>query len=221
MNTPHLETTRRGPMRSVPCRSAPSTSAKAWLGAAAVAVVGAVGAALASPAAAQVTQPYEGYLCCSMYMERDWIVELTFNAPGRKLVPAGTPVRFVRLRSWSIDVEIAGQRVGIFNDYSRDVDMDRFAARYVVRSDPREALRALPPKIREPILAGKVTRNMTREQVVMALGHPSTDYTPDTDKPLWHYWSDHDLEFQVFWTEDWRVAQLFGAPEARARVWAE
>lgn len=62
---------------------------------------------------------------------------------------------------------------------------------------------------------------MTREQVVMALGYPPTDYTADMDEPLWHYWSDHDLEYQVFWGTQELVEQLFGSPAARARVWID
>lgn len=41
------------------------------------------------------------------------------------------------------------------------------------------------------------------------------------DEPLWHYWSDHDLEYQVFWGTQELVEQLFGSPAARARVWID
>ena len=187
----------------------------------AAAVAAFVALSMTAPVAAQTTKPYDGYLCCSLYMEDDWIIDLSFNAPGRKLVPAGTPARLVAFSGWSIVLEIGGRRVGLFNDYSRALDMEQFAARYVVRTDPKPALQALPEKQREAILAGKVARGMTREQVIMAIRYPSTDYTPDMSKPLWHYWSGGHLEYQIFWNADWRVEQLFGSAQARAPVSAD
>jgi hypothetical protein len=169
------------------------------------------------PAWAQKTQPYEGFLCCSMLSDGSWISDLNYEDGYKKIVPAGTPVKFTGFGRWRLLVEIGGKPIGIGNDYSRTMSMDEFAAKYVMVQDPTAKLQAFPPKVREAILARKVMRGMTQEQVVMALGHPVTSYNPDLTKPLWQY-RYRAGDFQVFWTDDGKVDRLFGAPEVRAKV---
>jgi hypothetical protein len=177
-------------------------------------------ACAAPPALAQKTQPYEGYLCCSMLSDGSWISDLNYEDGSKKIVPAGTPVKFTGFGRWRLLVEIDGKKIGIGNDYSRTMSMDDFAELYVPALDPKLKLQAWPAKVREAILNRKVTKGMTREQVVMALGPPPTSYTPDASKHLWNY-RFRAGDFQVFFTDDWKVDLLFGAPEARAKVWVE
>lgn len=180
----------------------------------------ALAAAVALPGAAlaQKTQPYDGFLCCSMLSDGSWISDLNYEDGAKKIVPAGTPVKFTGFGRWRLLVEIDGKKLGIGNDYSRTIDMDRFAAMYVLTEDPRPRLQAFAPKVREAILERKVMKGMTREQVIMALGHPVTSSTPDPGKHLWTY-RYRTGDFQVFFTDDWKVDVLFGAPESRAKVW--
>lgn len=181
-----------------------------------------VSAALALPvgALAQNTKPYEGFLCCSLLSDGSWISDLAYDDGHKKIVPAGTPVKFKSYGRWRMYVEIGGKEVGLGNDYSRTMTMDEFAAKYVPTQDPGIKMQAWPAKVREAIVARKVLRGMTREQVVMALGYPSTSYTPDMAKPLWYY--RHRIgDYQIFWTDDGKVDLLFGAPEVRAKVFIE
>jgi hypothetical protein len=39
-------------------------------------------------------------------------------------------------------------------------------------------------------------------------------------KHLWNY-QFRSGEFQVFFTDDWKVDLLFGVPESRTKVWIE
>jgi hypothetical protein len=87
----------------------------------------------------------------------------------------------------------------------------------VLAEDPRPRLQSYPAKVRDAILARKVTRGMTREQVIMALGYPSTSYTPDMQQPLWSY-PTRAGEFQIFWGADGLVDNVFGNPDVRAKV---
>ncbi|MBL8323679.1 MAG: hypothetical protein JNJ89_01850 [Rubrivivax sp.] len=176
--------------------------------------------AAASAAFAQKAAPYDGYLCCSMLSDGSWISDQNYDDGYKKTVPAGTPVKFTGFGRWRLLVEIEGKKLGIGNDYSRTIDMDTFAARYVLKDDPAARLRAMAPKVRDAVLKRKVMRGMTREQVVMALGYPTASYTPDLSKPLWNY-QFRSGEFQVFFTDDGRVDLLFGVPESRAKVWLE
>jgi hypothetical protein len=172
----------------------------------------------AGPAAAQSAKPYDGYLCCSMLSDDSWISDLNYDDGSKKVIPAGTPVKFTGFGRWRLLVEINGKKLGIGNDYSRTMTMDDFAAKYVLKQDPRPVLDALPAKLREATLTRKVVRGMTREQVVAALGYPTTTSTPDMSKPLWTY-RTRGGDFQVFWSEDGKVDRLFGAPAVREKVW--
>ena len=182
------------------------------------AVLGA--AALAAPAWAQKTQPYEGYLCCSLLSDGSWISDLAYDDGYKKVVPAGTPVKFKSFGRWRMYVEIDGKEVGLGNDYSRTMDMDEFAKLYVPVQDPKARLHGYAPRVRDAILNRKVLKGMTREQVIMSQGYPSTSYNPDRSKPLWTY--RHSIgDYQVFWTDDGRVDLVFGPPEVRAKVFVE
>ncbi|MBI5716228.1 MAG: hypothetical protein HZC37_00890 [Burkholderiales bacterium] len=179
-------------------------------------------AALAAPAAAvaQTRQPYEGFLCCSLLSNGSWISDLAYDDGSQKIVPAGTPVKFTSFGRWRMYLEIDGKQVGLGNDYSRTMTMDVFARLYVPTEDPKVKMQAWSPKVREAILSRKVMRGMTREQVTMALGHPSTSYNPDLSKPLWQY-RYRAGDFQVFWTDDGKVDLVFGPPEVRSKVFVE
>jgi hypothetical protein len=193
-------------------------AARPSFGAAAIAL--ATTLALPPAAHAQKTQPYEGFLCCSMLSDGSWISDLNYDDGHKTIVPAGTPVKFTGFGRWRLLVEIEGKRLGLGNDYSRTIDMDAFAARYVLSEDPKVKMQAWPAKVREAIVKRKVMRGMTREQVIMALGYPVTSYTPDMTKHLWNY-QFRSGEFQVFFTDDWKVDLLFGVPESRTKVWIE
>lgn len=179
-------------------------------------------ASLAAPAMAQAqnTKPYDGFLCCSMLTDGSWISDLAYEDGYKKIVPAGTPVKFTGFGRWRLLVEIDGKAVGIGNDYSRTMTMDEFAKLYVPTADPKPRLQAWPAKVREAILNRKVVKGMTREQVIMSLGYPSTSYTPDMTKPLWQY-RYRAGDFQVFWTDDGKVDLVFGPPEVRSKVFVE
>lgn len=179
-------------------------------------------AILVAPAAAlaQKTQPYEGFLCCSLLSDGSWISDLAYEDGYKKIVPAGTPVKFESFGRWRMYVEIEGKKLGIGNDYSRTIDMDAFAAMYVPKEDPKLRLQAWPGNVREAIQQRKIMRGMTREQVIMALGHPPTSYTPDKTKPLWHY-RYRAGDFQVFWTDEGKVDLVFGPADVRKKVFIE
>ena len=176
-----------------------------------------VAASIPSPGRAQ-TPPFQGFLCCNMQSDGSWISDINYRAEGKKLVHAGTPVKVTGFGRWRVLVEIGGQSLAIGNDYSRSMSMEEFARRYVVAEDPSPRVQSAPAKVREAIQAAKVTRGMTREQVLLAIGYPITSYNEKLDAPIWRYWLDRSSEYQVFWGADGHVERVFGAPAVRAKV---
>ena len=168
-------------------------------------------------AARPQTQP-EGFLCCNMRSDGSWISDINYIASGKQMIAAGTPVKVTGYGRYRVLVEFDGKKQAIGNDYSRTVQLEEFALRYVLPNDPNLAMQKFAPKVREAIKAARIMRGMTREQVLMAVGYPIVSENPSLDSPLWRYWTSRSAEYQVFWGEDGRVDKIFGAPATRALV---
>lgn len=166
---------------------------------------GVAGAAFAEP-------NLEGYLCCNMRTDGSWISDINYAGGGVRLIPAGTPVKATGYGRYRVYVEIEGTEQAIGNDYSRDIDMAAFAQRYIVKEDPRAKLASYPSKIREAIRSARVTRGMTREQVLMSVGYPVSSENPHLDADIWRFWRDSFSEFQLVFDEQGKVKAISTDP---------
>lgn len=173
----------------------------------------------AASAAAQV--PQSGYLCCNMRSDGYWISDLNFAGDGIRLIPVGTPVKVTDHRRYRLSVELRGTAQVIGNDYSRDLDMPTFAGRYVVAEDPRTKIASFEPATRLAIAQQRVSKGMTREQVLMSVGYPVTSETPHLEAPLWKFWVGQSAGFDVLFGEDDRVREIVTDPLTRKVVVAE
>jgi hypothetical protein len=186
-----------------------------------VLAAGAVRSTAQQPPEPPPAPTFEGFLCCNMHSDGKWISDINYRGGVLAMIPAGTPVKVTGQGRWRVFVEIGGKAQALGNDYSRTIGLDEFARRLVVAEDPRPKIAAAPPKVREAIQAGKIAKGMTREQVIVAIGHPVTSYNDKIDAPLWRYWLDRSSEYQVFWGDDGRVERLFGSADTRSRVWLD
>ena len=119
--------------------------------------------------------PPEGHLCCNMRTDGSWISDSNYAENGKRIIPYGTPVKATGYGRYRVKVLVDGKRQEIGNDYSRDLENEEFARRYIVAEDPRAKAAGYPAKIREAIESARVTRGMTREQVLMALVYKGLD----------------------------------------------
>lgn len=172
-------------------------------------------------ASAQAPARVDGFLCCNMLSDGNWISDINYADASKRLIPAGTPVTITGEGRWRLLAVIDGQNLALGNDYSRTLTMEQFQQRYVLPQDPRPRLKAMPPRVREAIQARRIVKGMTREQVLMSIGYPVTSYTEHLDAPLWRYWYSRSEEYQVFWSAKQRVERVFGTPEVRAKVWMD
>ena len=189
-------------------RTLAATVASAWLAL--------VATTAAAPAAAQDT--YSGFLCCNMRSDGRWISDINYAESGKFLLPLGTPVTITGYGRQRVLVEIKGQAQALGNDYSRDMPLDAFAQRYVLREDPAPRLAAWPEKVQRAVRSARVTRGMTREQVVMAVGYPITSENPHLDAPDWRYWLHTFQEFRVFFDDAGQVREVRTDPDTRRIV---
>lgn len=160
----------------------------------------------------------QGYLCCNMRSDGSWISDINYIGSGKQVIAVGTPVKVTGYGRQRVLIEVEGKKLALGNDYSRSVALEDFARRYIVADDPTAALDKAAPKIREAIKAMRITRGMTRQQVLMAVGYPIVSENPELDSTLWRYWISRSEEYQVFWSEDRRVDKIFGAPNTRAQI---
>lgn len=178
--------------------------------------LGIAAALLAGSAGAQ--EKYDGYLCCNMRSDGSWISDSNYAEGGKRVIPAGTPVKVTGYGRYRVKVQIDGAKQEIGNDYSRDLDNAAFARRYVVTEDPKAAIAGWPAKVQEAVRQSRVTPGMTREQVLASLGYPISSENPDLESDLWRYWLSSFAEFQLHFSNG-RVSDITTDPATRNRVW--
>ena len=155
------------------------------------------GAAVASAAWAQPTEKPEGFLCCNMRSAYGWISDINYETEGGQIIPLGTPLKVTGYGFNRAHVLIDGQKQSIGNDYSRTLPLNVFIKRYVVPTNPQEKLAQFAPHIQAAIRASKVTKGMTREQVIMSVGYPVSSENPSLDAKIWRFWLGSFSEYRV------------------------
>lgn len=179
----------------------------------------AVLAAAALGAAAQAQPMPQGWLCCNMYAERDWVSDIGYRDGENRLVPAGTPARVTGWGRYRMTVELGNERLRFGNDYSRTLGNEQFAARLIVSEDPTLKLASWPPEIQKAVREARLLVGMTKEQVLMAVGYPVTSENPSLDARFWRYWIATNDEYQVIWDDQGRVTAIdTNSPLVRRRV---
>lgn len=171
------------------------------------------------PAAAQDIG--DGFLCCNMRTDGSWISDSNYMETGKTMIAFGTPVKFAGFGRYRVNLDINGKRQSIGNDYSRDLSMEAFARRYLVKDDPRAKVAAASPKIRSAIESARVAKGMSREQVLIALGYPISSENPNLDAPSWKYWLWSFSPYVVHFDGNGRVTKVEADAETKPKVYLE
>ena len=185
-------------------------------------VAAALAAVAALPAAAQpLPDPAEGFLCCNMRTDGSWISDINYAEGGKRIVPAGSPIKATGYGRYRVHVELEGKKQALGNDYSRDLDLPTFAKRYIVAEDPKRKMAAFSPKVRKAIESARLTPGMTREQVFMSVGYPVSSENPQLDAKVLRFWMSSFAEFQVLFDDRDRVKDITTDPQTRNLVWMD
>lgn len=174
---------------------------------------------LAAPLTASAAEvPAEGFLCCNMRTDGNWISDINYEESGKSIIPMGTPVKFKGIGRNRVEIEVDGKTQYLGNDYSRDLSMEVFAQRYIVARNPKQLLASMPPRIREAVNSAKVAIGMTREQVAMAVGYPVSSETPSLNAPAWKFWLWSFSPFTVHFDSQGRVSRVETDPDTLNKV---
>ena len=186
------------------------------------ALAGAILAASASGAvlAEDLPDPATGFLCCNLRTDGSWISDINYQENGKRIIPAGTPMKVTGYGRYRVHVELGGRRQDLGNDYSRDLDLLTFAKRYLVAEDPKAKIAGFAPEVRRAIENAQVRKGMTREQVFMAIGYPVSSENPRLDAKVLRYWLSSFAEFQLTFVDD-RVTAIDGDRETLNLVVAD
>lgn len=181
----------------------------------------AAAAAISIVTVARAQPTPEGFLCCNLRSDGSWISDINYAESGKRVIPAGTPVKVTGYGRYRVYVEIDGKKQAIGNDYSRDLSMEAFMKRYVVAENPKQKIAAYPKAIQDAIAGARVMKGMTREQVTMSVGWPVSSENTDPAAKLWRLWLDSFAEFQLKFADDGRVSEIVADPSVRNRVVVE
>lgn len=169
--------------------------------------------------AARVPAPVlrKGYACCNLHYNGDRISDANFAQ--FPFIPAGTPVTVRRVDGAGAEIEVAGKAMLLVVEGGRPgATVQEWVDRLVVAEDPRQRLERYPANVRTAILAGQLTKGMTREQVVMAVGHPQADEAQGRAGPHTRYWWSSFVPYYVYWGKNGTVARVEGPAEALAKL---
>ena len=183
-----------------------------------IALAGLLAAVPLAAVAQALPQPAEGFLCCNMRTDGKWISDSNYAEGGKRMIPAGTPIKATGYGRNRVYVELPDGKQAIGNDYSRSLDPTAFAQRYVVADDPKRKMAAYPAKVRRAVETARVMPGMTREQVLISLGYPMASENPHLDAKVWRYWLSSFAEFQVVFGPDDRVREITTGPQTRNLV---
>jgi hypothetical protein len=165
-------------------------------------------AVLAAGAAAAQNRP-EGYTCCNLHYDKDWISDA--NRRQLPMIPAGAKIKVLDYGSNRANVEIDGKPMRIGHDYGRgEESLEKFIAKLVVKTDPQVKVKRYPEKVRAAIKEGRVIPGMTRDQVILAVGYPPTHKTPSLDASVWNLWASRAGRYEVHWNSKGTVENIVG-----------
>lgn len=161
-------------------------------------------------------QPIEGYTCCNLRAQYGWIS--SDNQQRGDLVPLGAPVKLESIKKkYYVYGTLAGNDVAFRDDSAKtEADTMRWIQRVVVSEDPLQRMGAWPAEVKTAVQATRVMVGMTRDQVAMAVGHPSPNDTKDLEGDTWRYWTGiDDNPVDVHFNAEGQVDHIGGSVMSR------
>ncbi|MBS0398125.1 MAG: hypothetical protein JSR95_05535 [Proteobacteria bacterium] len=161
--------------------------------------------------------PREGFACCNLHYDGDWIND--GNYASLPMIAVGTPIKVVSLGHNKAHVLIDGKKMRLGHDYGREQEsLEAWVAKIVVLEDPRPLIATYPADIQGAIRQGQVVAGMTRQQAVQSIGYPLTSENPSFDGPLWRHWLSSFEEYQLSWGSDGKLKDIVADAPIRNRV---
>ncbi|MBS1143868.1 MAG: hypothetical protein H6R14_1274 [Proteobacteria bacterium] len=139
-----------------------------------------------------------GYACCNLHYSGDWISDS--NLAQLPFIPVGTPIRVLKIDGYRASIDVDGKAYRLGHDFGRaEETTEQWVNKIVVLDDPKAKIAKFSPAVRGAIEKGQLMKGMTKEQVIMSVGHPQTNENPRLDGPYWRYWWSSFGPYYVYW----------------------
>jgi hypothetical protein len=157
------------------------------------------------------------FTCCNLHYDGDWIGDANFaTAP---MVPAGTRLKVVEMKSKHANVLLEGRKFRLGQEYGSKVEkLSDMLGKLLVNDDPKPSLQGLPEPIRAAVLSGKLRLGMNKAQVLVSMGPPRVDTTRDMALPNWIYYTFRLEPLKVNFDSNGLVVGFEGADEVKAAL---
>jgi hypothetical protein len=157
-----------------------------------------------------------GYACCNLHYEGDWISDS--NLGQLAFIPAGTPIKVNKIEGYRAYVEVDGKPMRLGHDYGREQETtEQWVNKLVVLEDPKPKIAKFALPVRKAIELGKLTKGMTKEQVIISVGYPQTNENPRLNGPYWRYWWSSFGPYYVYWSDN-KVKKIEGHSDTVAAM---
>jgi len=155
----------------------------------------------------------QGFTCCNFHYEGDWISDSNYTT--LPMIPVGTPAKVTKYSRHRAYADIGGKQMRLGHDFGRDQEkLEQWTAKMIVADDPNIKIATFPDAVKNAIKLGKLTKGMTREQVIMSVGYPLTSENSSLDARVWRMWVSSFEEYQVIWGSNGLVEEITGDPAA-------
>jgi hypothetical protein len=153
--------------------------------------------------------PRQGYACCVLHYDGDWISD--GNYASLPMIPIGTPVEVLSYGRNRAYVKVDGKPMRLGHDLGRDQEsLDDWVKKLVVADDPRPRLGAYPRTVQAAIREGKLVVGMTRDQIIAAVGYPTTNENFSLTTPVWRMRRSEREEYELHLGGDGRLESVTG-----------
>jgi len=182
-----------------------------------LAVSSAAADSFGAPAATTGDVPFDGFTCCNLRYEGDWISDANWTM--LPVIPAGSRITVKDFGRYRANVSIEGRPMRIGQEYGREQESkEQFIAKLVVKNDPQLRIATFSTDVQAAIRAGKVMPGMTKEQVIISLGYPRTDTTVSLELPEWTYWTHDGDRYIVIWGPNQLVKEIDSLRKIRSLI---
>jgi len=126
------------------------------------------------------------------------------NIQKGKILNFGTEVEPIKATDYKLSFKTKdGKQFTINYDYSLIMlPMEGYIKQIFTLKTRAELTKGIKPKYMKLLLAGKVKRGLTKEQVILGCGTPAACRTPSTLNSTWVYWITEDSVYRVVFRKD-------------------
>ena len=162
-----------------------------------------------SPELLQQYQNRTLYTCCNIHYESSNLSDANYYIGGT--VPFGSAVQVKGIDRGALTIQAGTQELNLHHRYGTPNEtFQQYVDKVLVSDDPKIKAASYSQAAQQAIKESRVEVGMTKEQVVMSLGHPPAHRTPSLDAWEWTYWYNQWVTYRVQFGEDGKVAQLIG-----------